>query len=175
MKFSFAIVPVATQNKRCQLYSIVKNDDELHEASKFLQNEENRNSEDYESLKERLTYIKDRHGARIGYFKPEGDQWDQVHALHAGSRKQGYFHFNRLRWYCIRMNEQCLILGNGGVKEEQRTQDDPHLTEKESDMRWVDQVIEAAQRNDDLTVSEDGQLEGKLEFTPEVIEEYGLQ
>lgn len=175
MNFSFQIIRLDNRNKRCQLYTIVKDGEELAEANKFVQNTVNSESEDFQRLQTRLKKIKDRNGARIDYFKPEGTQHDLVHALHAGVRKSGYLQINHLRWYVIRLSERCIILGNGGVKHVGKTQESDHLMEKEAVMRWVDKVIEKAQRNGDMEEDPRGNLIGDLNFTSERIEKYGLR
>lgn len=144
MNFPFRIERFGGKNRRCQLYTVIKDENDLAEASKFLQNQRNTDSEDFARLSDKLKKIKSQLGARIGFFKPEGREYDMVHALHAGIKKQGYLQMNHLRWYCLRLSERCVLLGNGGVKTDQRTQDDPHLTEKESDMRWIDRVLTVA-------------------------------
>lgn len=176
MNFSFTIIRLGDRNKRCQFYSIVKKGEELHEASKFITNERNQSSADFERLLQRQALIKNRHGARWSFFKDEGKDNSLVKALHAGAkRKSGYIEQNKLRWYCIRLSERCVIFGNGGVKQVRKTQDDAHLTEKESDMRWVDRCIEAATKAGDLDEDENGNLLGRLDFNlKEVEEEYGL-
>lgn len=175
MNFSFRITRLGDRNKRCQLYTIVKDGERLAEAHKFVQNPENQKSSDFNRLQTRLNKIKDRNGARIQYFKPEGTQYDLVHALHAGARKRGYLQLNHLRWYVIRLSERCVILGNGGVKHVGKTQESEHLMEKESEMRWVDKVVEAAQRNGDLVEDHYGNLIGDLEFITDRFVQYGLQ
>ena len=115
MNFSFRIIRLGNINNRCQFYTILKDRDEHSEANKFLQNERNKKSADFDRIKVRLKEIKNRFGARIGYFKTEGQENDLVYALHAGTRKQGYLQLNKLRWYCVRLSERCVILGNGDV------------------------------------------------------------
>lgn len=175
MKFRFQIVRLGTQNKRCQVYTIVKDGESMTEAAKFMMNERNKNSSDFGRLATRLKKIKDRVGARIGFFKPEGKQYDLVHAFVANNKKQGYLDTNDLRWYCIRISEKCIILGNGGVKQVGKTQEDDHLTEKEQDMRWVDECLDSAFRNNELNTDYKGNLKGTLEFDDAFIDYYGLQ
>jgi hypothetical protein len=175
MKFRFQIVRLGTHNKRCQIYTIVKDGEDVSEAVKFLENPMNRASSDYTRLKTRLVKMKDRVGARIGFFKPEGYQHDLVNAFVASKKKRGYLDTNDLRWYCIRVSENCVVLGNGGVKHVGKTQEDKHLMEKERDMRWVDQCIDAAFRNEELSTDNKGNLEGTLEYDSDFIEHYGLQ
>ena len=175
MNFPFRIIRLGRKNKRCQFYSIVKDNHELTEAAKFLNNNRNQNSSDFKRLLSRQNYIKNRHGARINYFKPEGTQKDLVYAFHAGAKKRGYLQINRLRWYCIRLSERCVIFGNGGVKEVGKTQEDDHLNDKESDMRWVDRCLEEAFKAGDMGEDVDGSLYGIMDFNEEGIEKYGLQ
>jgi hypothetical protein len=175
MNFTFRILALDYTCRRCKLYTIAKEGYEFSEAIKFIINERNKNSEDFERLKVRLENIKNRHGARIEFFKSEGTESDLVHALHAGSKKQGYLQLNHLRWYCIRLSDRCVILGNGGVKHVAKTQDDSFLMEKERDMRWVDYCLSIASEKGDITTDDDGFLVGDLHFTKQRLEDYGLQ
>lgn len=175
MNFPFHIERFGRNYRRCQLYTVRKNENDFTEASKFLQNQRNKESEDFARLSDKLKKIKNKLGARIGFFKPEGRDYDMVHALHSGVKKQGYLQMNHLRWYCLRLSERCVLLGNGGVKIDQRTQDDPHLAEKESDMRWVDQVLTVAFRRGDLVEDDNGNLKGRMHYPENIFEEYGLQ
>ncbi|TVQ81039.1 MAG: hypothetical protein EA358_01210 [Flavobacteriales bacterium] len=174
MNFPFRIIRLGYINKRCQLYTIVKETSELTEASKFIRNPKNAKSDDFDSLKTRLENIKTRHGARKSFFKPEGKDDGLVFALHAGKKVQGYLTLNDLRWYCIRLSERCVILGNGGIKHVGKTQEDVFLKEKEGDMRFVDRVIEMAQKNEELIEDSFGNLQGDLNFSAERIENYGF-
>lgn len=176
MKFSFTIKRLGGKNKRCQFYTIVKEGEELSEASKFLNNQRNQNSPDFKRLRTRKKNIKDRHGARWYFFRDEGKDDSLVKALHAGKKKKtGYIEQNNLRWYCIRLSERCVIFGNGGIKHVHKTQDDEHLEEKELEMRWVDRCLDAASKAGDFGEDENGNLYGEMKFNKEVFEDYGLQ
>lgn len=174
MNFSFRILVLDDTCRRCKLYTIAKDGYEFSEAIKFIINERNKSSEDFERLKVRLHNIKNRHGARIHFFKPEGTESYLVQALHAGSKKQGYLQLNHLRWYCIRLNEKCIILGNGGVKQVAKTQDDSFLMDKERDMRWVDRCLAMAFKKGEIATDDDGFLVGDLNFTKQRLEDYGF-
>lgn len=174
MNFSFRILVLDDTCRRCKLYTIVKDGSELNEAVKFISNDRNKISEDFERLKDRLNNIKNRHGARIEFFKSEGIDSDLVHAIHAGTKKHGYLKLNHLRWYCIRLSEKCIILGNGGVKHVAKTQDDSFLIEKEQDMRWVDKCLTIAFQKGEITTDDDGFLVGDLDFRKQRLEDYGL-
>lgn len=176
MKFSFRIIRLGNQNRRCQFYTVLKQGADNTEAVKFLMNKRNKNSPDFERLQTRFQNIKDRQGARYYFFKDEGTDDSLVKAFHAGAKKKaGYLEQNRLRWYCIRLSERCVIFGNGGVKQVAKTQQDPHLNEKERDMRWVDNVVDYVMRADMLAEDENGTLHGTMEFTEEKLEKYGLR
>ncbi len=125
-------------------------------------------------IRDVFSAIRNRVGARISFFKPEGTQDDLVHALHAGAKRKGYLQINKLRWYCIRLSEHCVIFGNGGVKAVQKTQHDAHLMEKENDMRWTDTCIDEAFRCGELYCDDSGNLVGDLNFTYERIQNYGF-
>jgi len=70
MNFSFRTLRLGDTNKRCQLYSIVKEKSDVTEAAKFVSNTRNRERDDFGRLKSRLDNIKERQGARIEFFKP---------------------------------------------------------------------------------------------------------
>lgn len=175
MNFTFHIISIGGKSRRCQFYTILKDGEELSEASKFLANERNQKSEDFGRLKTRFDLIRNRVGARIGFFKPEGIDKHLVYALHAGVIKNGYLQVNTLRWYCIRLSDKCVIFGNGGVKQVAKTQQDPHLKEKEADMRFVEKCLDMAFKRDDIICDDNGNLIGDLVFTAKRLEEYGLQ
>jgi hypothetical protein len=176
MNFSFRIVRLGEINKRCQFYTVLKSGSDATEAEKFLMNRKNNSSPDFKRLKARLRNIKNRQGARYRFFKDEGKDDSLVKALHAGKKKKaGYIEQNDLRWYCIRLSERCVILGNGGVKHVAKTQQDPHLQEKERDMRWVDNVLDHVMREGDLWEDDEGSLNGVLEFTNQKLDAYGLR
>jgi co-chaperonin GroES (HSP10) len=175
MNFAFHIIRLGGINKRCQFYTILKDGEELTEASKFLTNERNKQSDDISRLNSKVDAIRNKVGARISFFKYEGNQQSLVHALHAGTKKEGYLQLNHLRWYCIRLSERCVIFGNGGVKHVGKTQQDSHLKEKEKDMRWVDTCVYAAFMHDELHCDDNGHLVGNLEFTRERVQNYDLR
>lgn len=176
MNFPFRIVRFYRKNKKCQFYSIYKADSEITEAEKFLNNDRNKQSDDFNRLKTRLNLIRERVGARTSFFRHEGGEYSLVKAFHAGNQKEfGYLEEARLRWYCIRLSERCIILGNGGEKKVARTQDDPHLAEKEGDMRWVDQVLDIAFDREYIWECEHGMLHGRLNYTKDFFEDYDIQ
>ncbi|NLR66436.1 hypothetical protein HGH92_19160 [Chitinophaga varians] len=53
------------------------------------------------------------YGAKEGRFRPEGP----IHAIPTRE--------SDIRLYCIRLNKNCIILGNGGIKSSQKISDSP--------------------------------------------------
>ena len=60
-----------------------------------------------------------RIGALERFFRPEGGMNDSVQALPIESGK--------LRLYCLRLSDQIVILGNGGVKNTRTYEENPKL------------------------------------------------
>ena len=60
-----------------------------------------------------------RIGALERFFRPEGKMNDNVAALPLEGGK--------LRLYCLRISEQIVILGNGGLKSTRTYEEDPKL------------------------------------------------
>ena len=58
-------------------------------------------------------------GALERFFRPEGKMNDNVTALPIDGGK--------LRLYCLRISEQIVILGNGGIKNSRSYNQDPRL------------------------------------------------
>lgn len=94
----------------CAIYSFQFSSENIPEFQKFLErfeeNLEYRN--DYDVIINAITRIFER-GALERYFRPEGKFNDRVCALPIDSAL--------LRIYCIRLTNNVLIIGNGGVKK----------------------------------------------------------
>jgi len=74
-----------------------------------------------------------RRGALERYFRPEGRRSDGVCAVPIET--------SSLRLYVIRLTEQIVILGNGGIKTTATYNDDPFLNKKVSLLQEVDRYI----------------------------------
>lgn len=94
----------------CAIYSIQFSSQDIPEFQRFLERfEENLEfRHDYEVIINAITRIFER-GAKERYFRPEGKFMDRVCALPIDSAS--------LRIYCIRLSDNVLIVGNGGVKK----------------------------------------------------------
>lgn len=78
------------------------------------------------------------------FFRREGTQSDRVAGLSLDS--------NHLRLYCLRISEQVLILGNGGIKKARTYQEVPELMGYVIDLQKFDQALKEAQRNGRVTI-----------------------
>lgn len=69
---------------------------------------------------------------------------DNVKALAIDSRK--------LRLYCLRISDQILILGNGGIKNTRTYQENERLSGYVMDLQTFDKVLLKAQKNGRVTI-----------------------
>lgn len=69
---------------------------------------------------------------------------DNVKALAIDSRK--------LRLYCLRISDQILILGNGGIKATRTYQENELLSGYVMDLQKFDQVLLHAQKSGKITI-----------------------
>ena len=106
----------------------------------------------------RLRSIGNITGAVETYFKlDESLEWnDLVCALYDIPDKH-------LRLYCIRLNDNIIILGNGGPKNVRAWQDDPKLTRAVTEMMHYSRIIRTRIQDGNLKISSTGlKLEGDL-------------
>ncbi len=69
---------------------------------------------------------------------------DDVYAFSLNSRK--------LRLYCLRISDQILILGNGGVKDTRTYQEDETLSGYVLDLQKFDELLKQAQKKGNITI-----------------------
>ena len=74
-------------------------------------------------------------GALEDYFRPEGKFKDNVWAVPIET--------NNLRLYVIRLSDEILILGNGGIKTTRTYNEDPDLNECVELLQTIDGYIKA--------------------------------
>ena len=83
-------------------------------------------------------------GALERFFRNEGHMQDHVKALAIDSRK--------LRLYCLRISDQILILGNGGIKSTRTYQENELLSGYVMDLQKFDQCLLNAQKTGKVTI-----------------------
>ncbi len=98
---------------------------------------------DFQRILLALEKIIDR-GALERFFRIEGKMNDRVSALAIDSRK--------LRLYCLRISDQILIVGNGGVKTTRTYQENEQLSGYVMDLQRFDELLKQAQQNGSITI-----------------------
>ena len=81
---------------------------------------------------------------------------DNVVALSLDSKK--------LRLYCLRMSDQILIVGNGGVKETRTYDEDEELSGYVMDLQKFDELLKQAQEEGSIYI-EQSMITGIEEMT----------
>lgn len=83
-------------------------------------------------------------GAFERFFRPEGKIEDHVAALSIDSRK--------LRLYCLRISDQILIVGNGGVKDSRTYQENEEFSGYVIDLQVFDKILTEARKDGSITI-----------------------
>lgn len=133
------------QNDNVGMFSICFDGNEESEFEKFI-NEFKDNAtynKDFNVILLALSKIIDK-GALERFFRNEGKMNDSVKALAIDSRK--------LRLYCLRISDQILILGNGGVKTTRTYQENEQLSGYVMDLQTFDKVLIKAQKAGKVTI-----------------------
>ena len=138
------------------LYSICFNNGES-EFRKFLKKFKDNAAlnKDYRSILYALDRIIAK-GAFERMFRYEGKMNDNVVALSLDSKK--------LRLYCLRMSDQILIVGNGGVKETRTYDEDEELSGYVMDLQKFDELLKQAQEEGSIYI-EQNMITGIEEMT----------
>ncbi|PIS30283.1 MAG: hypothetical protein COT43_02175 [Candidatus Marinimicrobia bacterium CG08_land_8_20_14_0_20_45_22] len=109
MKLGFRLVRIKF-GRKAKIYSIKYDGEENHEFHKFVTNPEVRDHPDFEALRKKIKELYDKRGLLPQYFRPEDEK-----SIHSEICRIDYG-VGYLRLFCIRWNDNLLILGGGGVK-----------------------------------------------------------
>lgn len=140
-----AILKTIEQNDNVSLYSICFNGSDISEYENFLMKFKDNSTlnQDFQRILVALEKIIER-GALERFFRIEGKMRDNVAALSLDS--------HCLRLYCLRISDEILILGNGGVKTTRTYQEDEELSGYVMDLQSFDELLKQAQRNGSITI-----------------------
>ena len=129
-----ATVELLKESQKVSLYSISFEMDGTTEFEKFVEEFEMNATynRDYQRIIAALQAIL-RIGALERFFRPEGGINDSVQALPIESGK--------LRLYCLRLSDQIVILGNGGVKNTRTYEEDPKLYGYVLDLQKFEKIL----------------------------------
>ena len=140
-----ATLKTIESNDLVSLYSICFDNTEESEFENFLNKfkEESTLNKDFQTILVALAKIIER-GALERFFRMEGKMNDDVYALSLDSHK--------LRLYCLRISDQILILGNGGIKDTRTYQEDETLSGYVMDLQKFDKLLKQAQKKGIITI-----------------------
>lgn len=125
---------IIEQSDKVSLYSISFEKDHTTEFEHFMQKFQSDATLniDYQKILSALDWILEN-GAFERYFRPEGSVNDNVCALPIESGK--------IRLYCLRISDQILIVGNGGIKSSRTYQEDANLLGYVIDLKKFDAIL----------------------------------
>ena len=124
-----------SESEKSALYSISFEKDRTTEFEKFVAEFEQNASfnRDYQRIIAALQAILNL-GALERFFRPEGRMKDSVAAIPIEEGK--------LRLYCLRISEQIVILGNGGVKTAKTYEEDSKLYGYVLDLQKFEKILD---------------------------------
>lgn len=133
------------QNDNVSLFSICFYENSESEFEKFLLKFKGNAvyNKDFNTILMAISKIIDK-GALERFFRIEGKRKDNVAALAIDS--------HRLRLYCLRISDQIVILGNGGVKTTRTYQEDEKLNGYVVTLQSFDKALKEAQKAGKITI-----------------------
>ena len=133
--------------ENCTIYTLQFLRDVESEFEKFITKfrDDAEYSEDYAHIAAFITRIA-RTGALERYFRIEGKMGDSLVALPVISSK--------LRLYCLRLSDKILVLGNGGVKNTRRYEDDPVLNGYVMTLQKFEELLKQEVANGNVNITE---------------------
>lgn len=160
MEHQIEIRSSGIESEDVRIYSFLVDNDGLMEFEKFLLQYKN-NSKYQRDLAIILARIRKllEDAADDRHFRYEGKMNDRVRALPIESGK--------LRLYCLKINDNIVVIGNGGIKNVPRYQDDPHLDMCVKMLQKIDKKIRNGERREKIVTS-GKDLEGELTFKVDV-------
>lgn len=138
---------IIEQSDKVSLYSISFEKDGTTEFERFMQQFESEGTlnRDYQKIIAALQIILEN-GVFERYFRPEGSISDGVCALPLESGK--------IRLYCLRLSDQILIIGNGGVKQTKTYQEDRRLLGYVLDLQKFDHLLQNGIKDGTISIEE---------------------
>ena len=152
-----AELKIVAQNDNISLYSICFDGSQETEFEKFINKFKDNATvnHEYRTILLALERILGT-GALERYFRLEGKMNDDLCALAIDSRQ--------LRLYCLRISDQILIAGNGGIKTTRTYQENEELNGYVMNLQQFDRLLKQAQEEGIITIEENviNGIEGKV-------------
>lgn len=127
-----------------EIYSIRVDGKQLSELQEFIitfkDNADEYLKDDFNSIVSTLILLTEK-GVAESSFRPEGSLKDRVCALPLFTIQRNNKRHGTLRLYCIRISENLLIVGGGGIKCTQTYEEDPILSEKVQTLQLIDNEL----------------------------------
>lgn len=152
-----AELKIVAQNDNISLYSICFDGSQETEFEMFINKFKDNATvnHEYRTILLALERILGT-GALERYFRLEGKMNDDLCALAIDSRQ--------LRLYCLRISDQILIAGNGGIKTTRTYQENEELNGYVMNLQQFDRLLKQAQAEGTITIEENviNGIEGKV-------------
>lgn len=152
-----ATLKTLQQSDNVSFYSICFDENNESEYEKFISKfkDEAHLNKDFQTIIYAISKIV-AVGAFERFFRVEGKINDRVAALSIDSRK--------LRLYCLRISDQILIAGNGGVKNTRTYEESQELNGYVMDLQKFDKLLLQAQKDGTIEIERNviTGIEGKI-------------
>lgn len=143
-KKKFKIV-LLEEHEKVNFYSIQFNGEKLSEFEKFLLENKTKNPNDITKIIYRISKIGEN-GAYERHFRYAGKTNERIFELPASVDK------TNLRLYCLIINENIVILGNGGEKTTRTYNEDEFLNNCVAILNKIDAVIKLKEKNKQIVI-----------------------
>lgn len=151
-------IEIFEEHDKVTFYTLRYVDEDLSETEVFFQGiiDSRKFDEDLEIISKMIDKIGEN-GAKQNNFRKAGTPKDGVGAI------PEYLYSSKLRLYAIRLNENIVILGNGGLKTTKTYNEDPHLDGCVELLIKVDKLLKHKIRTNQVSLY-NKQLYGNLIF-----------
>lgn len=153
-------IELINESEKTTLYSISFEKDGTTEFEKFVEafEQDAVYNKDYQRIIAALQMILKK-GAIERFFRPEGKIKDKVRAIPIDSSK--------LRLYCLRLSEQIVIIGNGGIKRTRSYQEDQKLYGYVLDLQKFEKLLDRSIK-EGMVIIEKRELKGIEDISFEI-------
>ena len=129
------------ESDRLSIFSPKYNGEKYNEFEKFMLKFESVENpylaKDFKAIISTVSTMLEECGARENLFRPEGRNIGAV-PLIIERRRPG---IGTLRLYCIRISDEILIIGNGGLKKVKKYQEDTHLLNIVNSLKELEHIL----------------------------------
>ncbi|MEM3091531.1 MAG: hypothetical protein QXD05_00135 [Candidatus Pacearchaeota archaeon] len=168
MKFSIIEVK---KGKKGIIYTIKYNSKEYNEYEEFVYTHKDINPSGIKTIDILLENMVKKFGIRDGSFKRESpERPHNFRVYRILNERDEELKLPLLRLYCIKLSNLAIIIGGGGIKDEnkQKLIENPELNDICNFLMKLDKLIDERVMNKEILINENG-LEGNLEFDTEEV------